>query len=381
MKSKEQVYRQLQKHLNNQAVGFPATLSGVELKILKHIFNPKQAEIACYLNYQFEAVETIYQKVKHLIGSMADLEEILDSTLKRGGIEQKFKNGSKHYACIPLVFGMYEFQNDRLTSEFRKDIKKYFSTTNFGIEFLSTKLPQMRTIPVSKSIQIKHNVSRFDEVEPLLKAAQGPFVVVDCICRKEKALDGSSCKVTDRKETCLGVGHLAQMSLNNNVGREITREEAISILDQNQKEGLVLQPSNTKKAEFICSCCGCCCGMLRLHKSLPIPLKFWTTNFYAVVDSTTCVGCGACEGACQVRAIRADASAKNAYVDRNRCLGCGLCVASCPKGAITIAKRSDERIPPQNREELYDIIMENKKGKLEKLILAGTLLVDSIRTR
>ena len=41
----EQVYIKLQKHLNNQAVGFPATRPGVEIKILKHIFAPEEAEI------------------------------------------------------------------------------------------------------------------------------------------------------------------------------------------------------------------------------------------------------------------------------------------------------------------------------------------------
>jgi len=42
MNPDEQVYRKLQKHLNDQAVGFPATRSGVELKILRHIFDPNE---------------------------------------------------------------------------------------------------------------------------------------------------------------------------------------------------------------------------------------------------------------------------------------------------------------------------------------------------
>ena len=38
MSVEEKVYRDLQKHLDKQAVGFPATKSGVELRILKHLF-------------------------------------------------------------------------------------------------------------------------------------------------------------------------------------------------------------------------------------------------------------------------------------------------------------------------------------------------------
>ena len=36
--------------------------------------------------------------------------------------------------------------------------------------------------------------------------------------------------------------------------------------------------------------------------------------------------------------------------------------------------------PPPTREELYDIIMANKKGRLGKLKLTGKLIVDSVRT-
>jgi hypothetical protein len=86
---------------------------------------------------------------------------------------------------------MYEFQNERLTPEFVKDFKSYTSTNNFGVEFLSTKLPQMRTIPIAKSIQIEHNASNYDEIATLLQEAEGPFAIVDCICRKQRALEGS----------------------------------------------------------------------------------------------------------------------------------------------------------------------------------------------
>ncbi|MEE8432821.1 MAG: 4Fe-4S ferredoxin, partial [Candidatus Desulfatibia sp.] len=294
MAQNDQVYIKLQKHLDNQAVGFPATKTGVEIRILKHIFTPEEAEMASLLSYKFEPLKIIYSRVEHLLESPEELEKILGRIQKKGGIEFKIKNGKKHYCNAPLVIGMYEFQLDRLTPEFIKDFNDYTSDRNFGIEFLSTELPQMRTIPVAKSIHLQYNVSTFDEVTTLLQQAEEPFVIVECICRKKKSIEGGSCRITDRKEICLAIGDMAQMALASNVGRKITRDEAMSIIEQNQKEGLVLQPSNTKIAEFICSCCGCCCGMLGLHKNLPKPLDFWATNFHAVVDKKTCQGCGNC---------------------------------------------------------------------------------------
>jgi electron transport complex protein RnfB len=376
----EQVYIKLQKHLDKQVVGFPATRSGVEIKILKHIFTPEEAEIACCLNYKLEPLKTIFNRAGHRVDSPEKLERRLDRIQEKGGIESKIKHGKMHYCNAPLIVGMYEYQLNRLTPEFIKDINEYTSGKDFGIEFLSTKLPQMRTIPVAKSIHPHHNVRTFDEVATLIQQAEGPFVMYECICRKKKSMEGKPCKKTDRQETCLAIGSMARMELQSGAGREITRDEAMSIIEKNQKQGLVLQPSNTQKAEFICSCCGCCCGMLRTHKILPKPLDFWASNFYAKVNRDTCEGCGACEKRCQVTAIKVAGKKHPAAVNLDRCLGCGVCVPSCPTQSITLVKKSREVRPPQTREDLNEIIMAGKKGRLGKLKLTGKLIFDSVRT-
>ena len=238
----------------------------------------------------------------------------------------------------------------------------------------------MRTIPISKSIHPQHNVSTFDEVTSLLQQAEEPFAIIECICRKKKEIEGQSCKVTDRKETCLAIGSVAGMILQSGNGREIARGEALAILEENQKKGLVLQPSNTEKVDFICSCCGCCCGMLAVHKSLPKPLEYWASNFLAEVDANKCEACGACEKRCQVDAVTVSEEKQYALVAPERCLGCGICVTTCPTQAITLLKKLAEVRPPRTREDLYDIIMNKKKNRLEKIKLTGKLVVDAIRT-
>lgn len=376
----EQVYVKLQRHLDKQPVGFPAARSGVEIKLLKHIFTPQEAAVAACLSYRFEPLQTIFGRAEHLVESLQELEELLYRIQKKGGLESKINNGTRYYCNAPFVVGMYEFQLDRLTPEFIKDFNEYVSDKKFGIDFLSTELPQMRTIPVSKSIHPRHNVSTYDEVTTLLQQADEPFVINECICRKKKSLEGKACKKTDRKETCLAIGRMAQMALEGGMGRKITRDEAMSIIAQNQKQGLMLQPSNTEKADFICSCCGCCCGLLQVHKILPRPLNYWASNFQAAVDPDTCDGCGACEQRCQVGAVAVSEEKQHAVVDLQRCLGCGLCVAVCPSKSMFLVKKPAEVRPPRTREDLYEIIMAQKKGRLGKWRLTGKLFVDAIRT-
>ncbi len=377
----DHAYAQLQRHLDRQTLAFPATRSGSEIRLLKQIFSPREALAATCLTYRFESFAVVFARAGQITSSAVEMQALLDALEQKGGIGTKIAAGQKFYYNLPLVVGFFEAQAGRLTPEFIKAFDEYTANRKFGLDFISTKLPQMRTIPIAKSIQSHLAVSTFDEVTSLLKTAEPPFVILECICRQKKALLDAPCRATKRLETCLAAGTVAQAALRRNMGREITQQESISILAQNQKDGLVLQPSNTRKAEFICSCCGCCCGMLGMQKKLPVPVHFWTSNFYAVVDSTACNGCGHCEQRCQVNAVRVSAKTKRSVVDLNRCIGCGLCIPVCPQKALTLEEKTIQAHPPEDLEELFGIIMSNKKGPWRKLKVAAKLIMDAIRTR
>jgi ferredoxin len=362
MQRKDQAYIRLQRHLNRQPVGYPATRSGAELKVLKHIFTAEEAELATCLTYKLEPIEAIFARAGGLAASPQDLARKLDAIERKGGIGATFEDDRKYYCNLPLVVGMFETQLDRLTDAFVRDFDQYTSDKTFGIDFISTKLPQMRTVPVERSITPRHQVRTFDEISSLVRQAEAPWVIVPCICRKKKAMQGQTCGVTERQETCLAMGRFAQAALRQGIGRPIDAEQALDILAQNQKQGLVFQPSNTRKAEFICSCCGCCCGMLRMHKSLPKPLDYWASNFQAAIDRALCNGCGTCEKRCQVNAIRVEPHQEKALLDLNRCLGCGGCVATCPKQAIGLVKNSEEITPPPTLDALNEINGAHKQG-------------------
>ena len=82
MEKNEKIYIDLQRHIDSQAIGFPATKKGSEIRILKHIFSPKEAEIATCLTYKLEPIEIVFERAAHLIESPEKLTEIL------GGIEK-----------------------------------------------------------------------------------------------------------------------------------------------------------------------------------------------------------------------------------------------------------------------------------------------------
>ena len=233
-------YRKLQQHLNRQPVGFPPSRTGADIRLLKHIFTPQEAQLAVCLSHKPTSLDTIFQQAGHLVSSLKELASRLDAMVKKGGLEFRQEKGRALYANTPLVVGIYELQVNRLSPEFIKDFKAYTSEKRYGISFLSTKLPQMRTIPVNKSITPQLPVADFDRINALINAADGPFVVIPCICRKKKGLLGEPCKQTDRTETCLAMGNTAQTLIKMELGRQIQRREVMDIVRANQRDGLVL---------------------------------------------------------------------------------------------------------------------------------------------
>lgn len=367
LKSEEKdVFRELQKHLDKMPIGFPATKSGSDIRILKNLFSPQEAEIATLLKFgwerDLETLDTIYNRADDKNITKEELRTILDEMGHKGLIMTKRESEQTYYGNALLMVGIFEFQVNRLSKDFIDDFHVYFDE-GWLPETLKLRGAQLRTIPVEKSIEFESNISRFDKVEDLFKTTEGPYMVANCICRQLKDMEGHPCKITSRREVCMGFGHAAQLYIDQGWGREITKDEAIDILKQNQEDGSVLQADNSQKLTFMCSCCSCCCeGLSRIIK-IPNPGDVMVTNFYAEVDADTCTGCETCIQICPMEAI--DLKDDVAKVILKRCIGCGNCVAKCPSEAINLHKRERQFIPFPTMDALFDKIMERKLA-LEK---------------
>jgi electron transport complex protein RnfB len=376
MDSEDKLFRNLQIHLDKQTIGFPETQSGSDIALLKQLFTPEQAEITIMLTYKSEALEQIQERAKRIGKSAEETERVLDATAARGVIGHRIKNGVKHYRTIPLLVGMLEGAVITAPPDSKPALAaasgQFFQDGLFLRDFVNTKIPQMRTIPIQKSITPKHQIGNYDEIRKIIEQNSGPIVILECVCRAGTEKQGQPCKQTSRKETCMALGEVASsLAESGKLGRPISKEEALDILQKNQDDGLVLQPSNTQTPEAICSCCGCCCGLLKIQKLIPNPVSHWATNFSASVDPELCTGCGLCEERCQVAAMKMDADKKTAVVDLTRCLGCGLCVETCPEDAIELRNKATEIIPPGTSEEMMEVIMTNKQGKQSSGIERG----------
>jgi Na+-translocating ferredoxin:NAD+ oxidoreductase subunit B len=365
MNSEDKLYRDLQIHLDKQTIGFPETPTGSDIALLKQLFTPAQAEVTLFLTYKFESLDQIQERAAKAGKSAEETERLLDETARRAIIGFRIKEDKKQYCTIPYLIGMLEGAAITTPPELRPAFiaahQQFSQDGLFWRDFLNTKISQFRTIPIHKSITPEHHIGNYDEIKKLIEANDGPIVIIECVCRSGAEKAGKPCKQTSRKETCMALGDMAKtIAANGKFGRAISKEEALDIIQQNQDEGLVLQPSNAQIPGAICSCCGCCCGLLHLQKFIPNPVDHWATNFFAEINSELCTGCGACEEKCQVGALKLDADKNMAAVDLTRCLGCGLCVVACPTEAIKLRNKSRETVPPLTPEDTMEVIMANK---------------------
>ncbi len=358
-------YKALRKHMDTMPVGLPASPTGVEQRLLKAIFDIDEARLALFLDWRYQTVETIFEKAGEALQmSKEDVGNMLSVMEKKGAIAAREIDGRYEFALHPLVIGMYEMQLPRQTADFYLNLRKYGAQI-FAIEYLTTAIPQMRVIPVKKSIPAEQNIATYDEIRNIIENSNSDICIAECICRKAKAQVGEPCKATDRLESCLGLGDFGAQYLRSGLARKISKKEVMAHLDLCEKEGLLIQASNEKEPEIYCFCCGCCCGVLEMMRSMPRPADFCAGNFYAVLDTESCNGCGKCLKRCQMNAFTLKDN--KAVLNTGRCIGCGLCVATCKSGALKLAKKEIETVPPNSMEEKFEVIMAGKKGIAGKL--------------
>jgi ferredoxin len=351
---KNDVYERLARHLDDLPAGFPRTDEGVELRILRRLFSEEEADLACHLTLVPEEAEIVASRANRSVEAVAAR---LHDMAKKGLVFRLVGEGKPHFVASQYVLGIWEYHVNDLDEGLIRDMETY--SPRLMQELTGTQTPQFRTIPVWKSVSAQGWVYAYEEAREIIRQ-QSKIAVADCICRKEHRLLGRGCEKP--LVNCFMFSTAAHFYLANGLGREITQEEALDILDEGEKAGLVLQPTNSQKVNGMCQCCGCCCLILQGLKRHANPARHVRSNFYAEVGEDRCVGCEICLSRCQMDAVEMVGGA--ARVDRDRCIGCGLCATTCESGAIRLVCKPDEQryVPPATMGEMLMRLAE-ERGK------------------
>jgi ferredoxin len=223
-----------------------------------------------------------------------------------------------------------------------------------------------KVIPVEKSIPVEVQVFPYEQASALMDKAKS-FGVLKCICKVQKSLIGEPCEYPE--EVCLVFSSAEDAFKDNTTIRTLTKEEALQILRETEEAGLIHSSTNIREGHFyICNCCPCCCGIIRGLSQFGVENSVAKSDYYAVVDPETCIGCSVCLDRCHFGAssLQDDVS----HVDEKRCIGCGLCVITCPSGAMKLVRKPENEITstPRNRGEWMKERAENRGISLQEVL-------------
>lgn len=332
------VYHRLREQLDQYSVGFPATASGIELKILKRLFTEEEADLFLDMTMMLEAPDAVAARTGR---DAANVSALLEEMAGKGLIFRQRKGEQVRYAAVAFVIGSYEFQLKNMDRELAEMMEAYLEEGLLDFTPGKNILP-LRTIPVQKSIEVSHPIAPYAQAREIIKTKE-TIALTDCICRVQQELIGKGCDKP--KEVCLSFGSHADYYVENKMGRYINQEEALAVLDASEAAGLVNQPANMINPGGMCNCCGDCCGVLRSLNKMPKPAEAVFNDYWAKVDPELCTACETCLERCQMAAI--DIVDESAVVNEDRCIGCGLCVTTCPTEAVSLQLKPEEkRIKP-----------------------------------
>jgi len=176
-------YRQLQQHLDKLPIGFPKTESGVEIKILQHLFDKSEAKLALCLSLGNASVATVQKRMKQKFNEefeLDDLRKVLDKMYLSGSINRS-KNEPFKYSNAMLAIGMFEYQLGHLSKEFMELLHQYFDE-GFNDEFFRSSLPQLRASPHMNAIVPEYNIATYNNMRKIVEETAQTIALANCVC-------------------------------------------------------------------------------------------------------------------------------------------------------------------------------------------------------
>lgn len=186
---------------------------------------------------------------------------------------------------------------------------------------------EFRILPRWPSIKDVPGVEPFENAREILRSRE-LIALIPCGCKRSH---------TDRwcgvpEEVCLTLDRTAQYNLDRGIGRKISYEEAIELIERLDKYPVVHSTVNQREVtQLLCNCHYCCCLAIKPAEK---------SRFIVQVDPEQCKGCKVCLERCQFGACSMKKydgiECERAYADPDVCRGCGSCVITCKAGARTM---------------------------------------------
>jgi Na+-translocating ferredoxin:NAD+ oxidoreductase subunit B len=343
------IYDKLAAALNARGTGVPSIICKEFYDLAQFLFTPEEAAIACAMPIEYASLEEIAANLatKDLKKLASQLEIMGD----KGLIHIKELGGKKLYEGLPFVPGITEFQLMKgivdehskkwaiLLNDYSKAVKREFMS---GKPLKIEKSAPGKKVSVDKEIRQLTSTIPYKEMKQLILDTEH-IAAGTCVCRHQGNLLGKTSN--EPMGNCMVFGESALFSIERGFTKKLSKEEALKVLEEAEKAGLVHNYVNNpgKFTNLLCNCCGCHCFILRGAKNSPAPSQMVNARYLVHINQDDCTGCEACIDRCWMKALKMENG--KLVRDEQRCIGCGVCMWACPTDALYLEPRETGKVP------------------------------------
>lgn len=351
----ENVYKKLREAMARRGGMYPVKDIPEFYVMAEELFTPKEAEVQTAMPRGPFTAAMIAQAMGKAEGEVA---VILEQIAEKGHCASILREGQRYYMSLQFVPGIFEmiFMKGSKTDEAKKQAKlihdfKAALEKDMGPAELT--FASVRAIPVDRTIQAGNVIHTYSQVATYIEKYE-PIAVGTCYCRHEAELVDENNVCDKPNDVCMQFGVGAENLIERGISREISKKEAMEVLDRAEDAGLVHLTRNMQEIDFICNCCACHCEPMGEALKQEKPARFFTSGYLPEFDVSVCTACEICVDRCPGAAL--EMGAENIpVVDLDRCFGCGVCATGCAFEAVELIAKPDAAPVPANKKELKEI--------------------------
>ncbi len=275
------------------------------------------------------------------------IEDMLEAMAEKGVIEYNWENPTrtKQYVLPMFVPGSAEFSNmnaDLLNEH--PEVGIFFERmTRLPLDLVTQFVPEggagigMHVIPVEKAIETENQSVSIEHISHWLDKYDGKYAASPCSCRRSRLTHNEGCG-DDPEGWCVAMGDMADYVVETNKGgKYITKEEALKIFEDAEKNGFVHQITNIDGENKIFAICNC---------NVNVCYALRTSQLYNTPNMSR--------------------SAYVAHVNKEKCVACGKCVEVCPAGAPKLGQKLCKKDGTEVQYPQQELPWENVKWGEDK---------------
>jgi len=386
--SEQEIYLRFIDWLKQHPRGLPE--ADVLIPLMKAAFTPEEASLLTGIPFKNTNLEELAE-IKQM--DPAELRQRLDTLVRKGALYRITEGDTVNYRCdgggsMTARYPFWAGLTDERTKAMAPLVLEYYPYTYDRNKYTTIQHKGFLARPIETTVADPSQLLPYESVATMLET-KDYFCVASCPCRHAKNMDPDSPSCEHIVETCLHFDELAHYIVENGLGREITREEALDILLKCAEDGLVYGIGNSQQlGDTICNCCKCCCVAFKGYWGLGHAAAMTPSNYWACSNSELCIGDGLCVKRCPMEAIRLEDSpdarnrvtkitdengkekelknktGKVAVVNTKLCIGCGVCAYKCPTKSLVLERRDVIVTPPVDGREFRKLVRADiEKGQ------------------